>query len=187
MNKVHLDPNETVILEVRRHWFVFISTGLFSLILAIAPLFLFGFAISFFEADAFSGSNRNALFWLLYSLWLLIVWMSLFVQWTNYYLDVWYITQKRIIDVEQRGLFHRHVSNLRFDKIQDISIEVRGILAHFFQFGDVHVQTAGQDSSEFIIKHASHPERIREAVFKLHNREAEKPHAVKISNEDNQE
>ncbi len=183
MNRVNLDPGESIVLEVRRHWFVFISTGLFSFFLAVAPLFLYGFIISFFKSDIFSGTSNVSLFWFFYSLWLLVVWMTLFVQWTNYYLDVWYITQKRIIDVEQRGLFHRHVSNLRFDKIQDISIEVRGVLAHLFKFGDVHVQTAGQDSSEFIIRHASHPEKIREAVFNLHNKEAERPHPVKISDE----
>jgi len=183
MNRVSLDPGESIVLEVRRHWFVFISTGLFSFVLAVAPLFLYGFLVTFLKAKIFPNLESASLFWFLYFLWLLIVWMSLFVQWTNYYLDVWYVTQKRIIDVEQRGLFHRHVSNLRFDKIQDISIEVRGVLAHLFKFGDVHVQTAGQDSTEFIIKHASHPEKIREAVFDLHNKEAERLHPVKISDE----
>lgn len=183
MNRVSLDPGESIILEVRRHWFVFIPTGLFSFVLAVAPLFLFGLINSFFEIRAFLGASSTELFWFFYFLWLLVIWMTLFVQWTNYYLDVWYITQKRIIDVEQRGLFHRDVSNLRFDRIQDISIEMKGILAHFFHFGDVHVQTASQDSSDFVIRHASNPEKIREAVFNLHNKEAESMHPNKIPND----
>jgi uncharacterized membrane protein YdbT with pleckstrin-like domain len=180
MQALSLDTDEKVVLEVRKHWFIFFAHGLFSLIAALAPLFVYGIVISYLKQTLAINADVSAVFWFLYSMWLLLVWISFFIQWTNYYLDVWYVTEKRIIDVEQKGLFHRQVSSLRFDKIQDISIEVRGILAHLFNFGDIHVQTAGQDSTDFVIQHAAYPERIRETIFGHHNKEAEKSFSVKI-------
>lgn len=118
-----------------------------------------------------------------YAVWLLALWGFFAIQWTNFYLDVWYVTQKRIIDVEQKGIFHREISNLRFDKIQDISIEVTGFIATMLNFGDIHVQTAAEDSSDFFMKDARNPERVRKIIFSQHNVESERTRHVKIEKE----
>ena len=119
----------------------------------------------------------------LYALWLLVLWISFFIQWTNYYLDVWYITEKRIIDVEQKGIFSRNVSSIRFDKIQDINVEVRGVVATFLNYGNVEVQTASETSGSFIMKNASRPELIRQVVFSQHNKQSERAQSVHIIKE----
>lgn len=82
------------------------------------------------------------------------------MEWTDYYLDVWILTDKRLIDVEQRGLFHRKVSSLDLRNIQDIKIETKGLIATFLKFGDIHVQTAGADR-EFVIREAYNPELVK--------------------------
>ncbi len=177
----NLDPHESVILEVRKHWFVFLWQILAFLFGALIPLAGY-IAVHHFNLDGITVvlNRYDAVFWFAYSVWLMGIWISFCVQWTNYYLDVWYVTQKRIIDVDQKHLFHREVSNLRFDKIQDISIEVRGFVATFLNFGDIRVQTAGEDSSEFFMKDAHNPERVRTVIFAQHNREAEKPVQVTL-------
>jgi len=73
----------------------------------------------------------------------LILWVVAFVIWTDHYLDVWVITNKNLIDVEQQGIFHREISTTRLSKIQDVSSEVRGIFQTFLNFGDLTIQTAG--------------------------------------------
>lgn len=176
-SKLNLDPGETIVLEVRRHWFVFVLRTFFILLLAVIPLVLYGVIVQIAPQSVAAFFNDNffvALF--LYSVWILFLWMTLFIQWTDYYLDVWYITEKRIIDVEQKGIFHREVSNLRFDKVQDISIKVRGIIATFMKFGDLHVQTAAENSRGFVMKNAARPDEVRRVIFSSHNREAEKMH-----------
>lgn len=176
-SKLNLDPGETIVLEVRRHWFVFVLRTFFILLLAVIPLVLYGVIVQIAPQSVAAFFNDNffvALF--LYSVWVLFLWMTLFIQWTDYYLDVWYITEKRIIDVEQKGIFHREVSNLRFDKVQDISIKVRGIIATFMKFGDLHVQTAAENSRGFVMKNAARPDEVRRVIFSSHNREAEKMH-----------
>ncbi|TAL49258.1 PH domain-containing protein [Patescibacteria group bacterium] len=180
MKALNLDPGEQIIFEVRKHWFVFFVTGLAVAVAAIIPFVLYEVIFRFLKSAIVFTEEISALFWLLYALWLLLLWIIFFIQWTNYYLDVWYITGKRIIDVEQKGLFHREVSSLRFDKIQDITIEVRGILATILNYGDLHVQTASEDSSDFFMQSAENPEGVRKIIFAHHNIAAERPAAVKI-------
>jgi uncharacterized membrane protein YdbT with pleckstrin-like domain len=178
---LHLDPGETIVLEVRKHWFVFFAYG-FSLVLAaILPLVFFGATLLVDPIQsAVNDLHIGSLASFAYMVWLLVLWMAFFVQWTNYYLDVWYITEKRIIDVDQKGIFHREITSLRFDKIQDITVEVRGLLATFLNFGDIRVQTASESSKDFYLRLAAHPERIRQIIFSHHNREAEKVQSVKV-------
>src|SRR4051812_13563592 len=102
---LHLDSDEHVILEVRKHWIVFFgyAATLFfgallpSTVYTIIKIFLPGF----FEAIQLPG-NTYAMLLFFYILWLLFLWISFFLEWTKYYLDVWYVTEKRIIDVEQK-------------------------------------------------------------------------------------
>ncbi len=184
---LHLDPGEHVILEVRKHWFIFFAYGAFLVIVAILPPIFYETIIRLLKIDIGVTGNFPALVFFLYMMWLLVLWMAFFAKWTNYYLDVWYITEKRIIDVNQKTLFHREISSLRFDKIQDITVEVRGLLATFLNFGDIHVQTAAENSGDFLLNKAANPERIRKLIFTQHNLESEKSRPVNIVHHDHGE
>ncbi len=172
---LNLETEEKIILEVRKHWIVFLGNVLGFFLSVCFPVVLY------FLAENFLPSNFLKIFLeykdllvFVYSIWLLFIWIFFFMQWTNYYLDVWYVTEKRIIDVDQKGIFHREISNLRFDKIQDISIEVKGFIATMLNFGDIEVQTAAEDSSEFKMRNANNPEMVRKVVFSQHNTESER-------------
>ena len=58
--------------------------------------------------------------------------------------DTWIITSRRIIDIEQQGLFSRHVAEIPLSRVQDITIEVNGILETLLRFGTIRIQTAGE-------------------------------------------
>ncbi len=182
---LNLESGESIILEVRKHWFVFLWNTLGLFVGVAVPILVYFILLKFGPVDIVSiilkyKTEYGSLVMFFYYLWILGLWIIFFVQWTNYYLDVWYVTQKRIIDVNQKSIFHREVSNLRFDKIQDISIEVNGFIATMLNFGDIKVQTAAEDSSEFLIRNARNPERVRRIIFGQHNTEAEKPMQVTI-------
>lgn len=180
---LNLDAHESVILEVRKHWIVFLSHAFFLFLSAIFPLIAYELIHLFFPLNI-PLTGAGSLFLFLYFLWLLGVWVSFFAQWTNYYLDVWYVTEKRIIDVEQKRPFHREVSSIRFDKIQDITVEVRGVIATFLNYGDVRVQTASESAGDFEMTTAAYPERIRQKIFSQHNTQAERTQPVKIVDND---
>lgn len=159
-----LDHDEKIVQVVRRHWWVLFSECVFIPVLAAVPIFSYEAVLIFLERWQIAVENHIALFFLFYSLWLLLLWVSFFLIWTNYYLDTWIVTNKRMIDIEQKGLFHREVSTFRLDRIQDITIETKGILATFFKFGDVIVETAGEHTP-FLIRDAAHPEKVKEIIF----------------------
>lgn len=187
---LNLDPGEKIILEVRKHWFVFLMPVM-TLVLGVALPIIFyfvwnsGFVPSKIHFNLVGAKLYFVLF--LYMIWTLGLWAIFFVQWTNYYLDVWYVTDKRIIDINQKGIFHREISNLRFDKIQDISVEVKGIIATFLNYGDIRVQTASENSKDFFIHHASDPEGAKKLIFSQHHRVAEQHQQVRIVKEENTE
>ncbi len=177
---IHLDVNEHVVLEVRRHWIVFFAQGVLLLFAGLMPVIMYEFVTRIIVLHIPTAMNISLFLSLLYILWILTLWIIFFVEWTRYYLDVWYITEKRIIDIEQKGFFDREVSSIRFDKIQDITVEVRGIIATFLNYGNVEVQTASESGGNFVMKGAAKPEVIRKTVFSNHNEQSERTQKVEI-------
>ena len=166
-----LEADEHIIYEVRKHWIVFIGYALSLLFAALVPFFLV-FLLGVVSPDFLDVNipgNAAALFLFVYCIWFLFLWVSFFLNWTKYYLDVWYVTEKRIIAVDQRRIFDRGISNLRFDKIQDVTIDVRGIVPTFLNYGSVKVQTAGEDNYEFSMNTVKDPEKVRRIIFNQHN------------------
>ena len=107
--------------------------------------------------------NLTALILAIYPLWLIVLWVIGFIFWTDYYLDIWIITDHKLVDIEQRGLFRRQISILHLDKIQDVTSNVHGIFATFINYGNLHVQTAGQQR-EFIIHNVANPNEVRQRI-----------------------
>jgi len=168
---LHLDQDEHVILEVRRHWIVFLGNIISFVFFSVLPVILYILAHIFSVPfiDQLSQGPIIKIITILYLVWVLSLWLSFAITWTKYYLDVWYVTEKRIIDVEQKRIFHREVSNLRFDKIQDVTLEVRGFIATWLDFGNVKVQTAAEDSKDFYMTYVSRPEEVKRVIFMQHN------------------
>lgn len=166
---ISLEAGETIIATVRRHWWVLLSEAFFIMILAIVPIIFYEGISLLLLRGSLVVESALAYFTFLYSLWLLCLWMTLFLIWTNYYLDVWVITDRQMIDVEQKGLFNREISNIRLDRIQDITIQVKGLLGTIFKFGNVIVQTAGEHKA-FIIRDAHYPENVKHIILTHSNR-----------------
>jgi len=166
MSLIQLQPDEKIVLSVRRHWYVVVAESLILFGLAVLPFIILP-AIGYLNFK-FSGSF-SSLYIFLSSLWLLGLWLTFFIFWTNYYLDVWIITNQKIIDIEQHGLFRREISEYRLDHIQDVTVKIPDLLATFFKFGNVEVQTAGATSQTFVIRSAPHPEEVRDLIIKLQN------------------
>lgn len=160
MARIPLDPDEKVLFLVRKHWFMFFLEALAVVIAALAP--------AIFYPALFT--KTSILFF--YALWLLLMWITFFVRWTDYYLDVWIVTDKKIIDAQLIRLFNRRVVSARLDRIQDITVTIKGIFPMFLGYGDLHIQTAGE-AEDIVIQYASRPENIKEKILRIHNRAAE--------------
>ena len=142
---------EEVLQILRRHWFdIFLQ--LFWAFLILAFLTFISTALpSLFPA--ISKAPYKNLFTFLENLFLLLIWIISFVIWVDYYFDVWIVTNKRVVNIEQKGLFSRNVSELELEKIQDITTEVHGLIPTFLNYGDVFIQTAGERERFLFVKY----------------------------------
>lgn len=164
---IKLQPDEKIIAIVKRHWIVVMSEALFLLALALIPVVAVPYL---FSANVLAPTSANiSLAVFMWVCWWYILWVMYFVFWTGHHLDAWVITNQKIIDIEQHGLFNREVSEYRLERIQDVTIRVNGLVATWLRFGDVDVQTAGESSSHFVIRHAPSPEAVKDLIIEQQN------------------
>ena len=68
----------------------------------------------------------------------LVLFSYYFLMW---YFTVYVVTNERIRQVTQRGLFGKDVVELRLAKIQNISYNIPGFFGEIFKFGTIVIQT----------------------------------------------
>lgn len=152
---------EKTVLVIRRHPFFIIIKVIVFVFLAVLPAAVY---ICFSSEIAGRGFSRLALLFLVF--WYIILWLGLFYSLAMYALDVWIVTDRRIIDSKQRGFWNRTVSELHINRVQDTSVETKGLIQTIFKFGDLQVQTAGADE-KFRFLQIPHPERVKDQIMKM--------------------
>ena len=76
--------------------------------------------------------------------WYLMVFGFGFEKFLTWYFNVYIITDERIIDYDFFSLMYKRVSEAKIDRIEDITYSMGGALMSVFEFGDVYIQTAGE-------------------------------------------
>lgn len=156
--------DEDIIIVLRRHWLTFIIQFM-PIVAGVVCIILVHFFVIEFMSEVLINGGQDVLFFV-ESLMAMILWLIAFVFWVDYYFDVWIITDCRIVDIEQLGLFRRNVSELEHSKVQDVTTEIHGILPTLLNYGFVYVQTAGKQT-RFIFKQVSRPMMIRKMILNL--------------------
>lgn len=136
---------------VRKHWwvifvrlFLITVTALFPLILLVVlPVFSSSLNTSVSLSEHWQSVT------VLYLFWLLGCWISVGAALTDYYLDLWAISDRRIVAIEQNGFFRRRLSSFRLERLQDMNINVTGVIPTLLNFGTIEAQTAGGSNEEF--------------------------------------
>lgn len=163
-----LAKGEIVVGKVRKHWIVYAEDFLIHvtgcLIFIIASMYLSSRGVLIFMSE--KGEAYGAM---ILAMFVLIFWTSFFYQWTKNYFDVWYITDRHIIAVNQKQLFEREEAFMEFVRIQDVSFEKTGFLANALGYGTLTVQSAGT-GQEFIIEHVYDVEEFSHRIMDLRDK-----------------
>lgn len=164
----HLDENEKAVLTLRKHPIVMLSVALKGIGLLFLPPIAYGvLSASVPEFFNFTDGSPTPYFIVLgVSLYYLYLWLFLYVHWLEYYLDVWIVTSERVINIDQRRLFSRRISEMRLAQVQDCTTEVEGMLHTFFRFGDIDLQTAAKEN-KFTFKNIPRPDDVQGIILKL--------------------
>lgn len=159
-----LEKDEIMIAKVRKHWWLLFTWGLRLSLLAILPLIVFGVISAMKEGGI--ETRIIYIFGFFYSMWVVVLWVLFFVEWTDYRFDMWVITNQRIVDIDQAGLFARDIATVRLKDIEDITVEMYGIFSTMLKFGTLMIQTAGS-KNEFYLKNARNPEEAKRQIYSL--------------------
>jgi uncharacterized membrane protein YdbT with pleckstrin-like domain len=155
------ENGEEVILLIRRHPFFILAKMVLFVILILVPVAVGVSFLPFLLSHDILG-----LFFFASSVWYLLLWLGIFYALTMYTLDVWIVTDRRIIDSIQHGFFNRTVSELHLARIQDISVETKGMIQTFLKFGDLHVQTAGTED-KFYFSQIPDPGKVKDEIMRV--------------------
>lgn len=165
--KIQLEAEEEILSVIRRHWFfVFKQCAFIALLMLLPLLALLSILILMPEGTTSALASYSPHITFLYAFWLLINVMLLATIWTDYYLDIWCITNLRIIKIDQVSLFNRKTGSFRLERMQDVNVEINGILATFLDYGTIHVQTASADLEEFKATYLPKPADIKAQILK---------------------
>lgn len=91
-----------------------------------------------------------------------------FPAWLAWYYSVFIITNQRFIQITQKGLFHRSVSDLGLNHIQTINYEINGLQETMLGFGTIVIQTYMGD---LYIHDVHHPARTQKKIIGIMRKE----------------
>lgn len=171
---IKLSENEHIVSISRRHWWILAEKSIALFFLALIPLFVYvvwGFAIP--QISTLTEENVaviNSFLFLGSAFFYLFLWLYFAIIFIDYYLDLWVITNMRIMDVEQKGLFNREVTECYISKIEDMTVEIKGVLPTFLNYGDLHLKTASE-KGELSFKQIPDPNHIKNIVLEQYNKQ----------------
>lgn len=172
---LNLHPEEEIKLVIRHHWAGFLGYIGITLALALFPLLL-GYALNVALGESLA-PYMEALIVAVSGFYLFLL-TFLFGAWINFYYDIIFITNERIINVAQEGLLARTVSELSMQQVQNVTAQVQGFLQNFFNYGHLIIETAGEGTSDnpnipglqgyFTIRDIPDPNRVARIILELH-------------------
>jgi uncharacterized membrane protein YdbT with pleckstrin-like domain len=153
------EEGEVVLAEARKHFMVYL------LDVVLHSLGCVIFIVAAWELSTFGGMFGSYVAYV-FVFFVLIFWISFFYAWTKNYFDVWYITNKHVIAVDQEDILKRDEAFMELNRIQDIFFERDGILETWLGYGKLRVQSAGTEQ-EFVLSGVRDVEGVAHTIMKL--------------------
>lgn len=101
---------------------------------------------------------------ILIAIWLIFIPALVWLTWYEWWNDIYILTNQRLIDIDQKQLFHRTVAEVPLENLQDVTFEVRGIFPTLLNYGNVEIQTAS--FTEIDMVGVTDPQAVHQAVLR---------------------
>lgn len=79
------------------------------------------------------------------------------------------VTSEKLVQLIQRNLFDRKISQLSIGDVQDVSVEQRGPISRLFKYGTMTVETAGEQSN-YVFDYVPYPYECGKEIVGAHER-----------------
>lgn len=87
-----------------------------------------------------------------------------FPGWVAWYYSVYIVTDQRLIQITQKGMWHRSVVDIGLNQIQMVNYEIAGLQETLLGFGTIMVQTFMGD---LVIHDIHHPAKIQKKLLNV--------------------
>ena len=164
-NFIHRKSYETIVYKLRPHLIVTIPAIFALTLFIILPIFMYFFARTN-TPQIFENAPLITALTLLISVYCLAIGLFSYTYFVNYYLDIFIVTNDRLLHIEQHGIFSRTISEVDLYKIQDVTSTVHGFFPSLLNYGSLLIQTAGA-IDKFSIDNIPNPESLRRHIVDL--------------------
>lgn len=150
-NFLNKDKEELVILLVRKHPLTNIPWLFIAFMMLLAPLALTIVPLLNFLPVEFQS--------MAILMWYLITVAFVFEKFLSWFFNVNIVTDERVFDVDFNNLLYREMTDAQISQIQDVTVKIGSAIRTIFNYGDVHIQTAGE-VPEIEFQAVPNPDRI---------------------------
>jgi hypothetical protein len=162
MQEIILKNNEKILFNSRTY-FLF---NFWPFLISFLILFLDAFFMFFLFEKGILGQ----------SVFFLTILFALFLLFRTYFIwkkNIFIITNKRMIDIEQRNFFEKIISEFYYYQIEDVHVKVKGFFASLFKYGDLVVQIKNS-KVKIVVPKIKNPAKIQQAINFLKEKNLEK-------------
>jgi uncharacterized membrane protein YdbT with pleckstrin-like domain len=156
-----IDRDEHILCVVRQHPFGIIALYLLSLLGIGGALVLTAMLLPTYFGTSARVYSLFAVVALCITILALFVMAVATIVYQQSHLTV---TDKNVIQVLQVGLFNRKISQLSLANVEDVTSEQKGVVANFFNYGNVKIETAGEQAN-FKFSFAPQPHRVARIIL----------------------
>ena len=148
LNLQNMRPWEEVLRVIRRHWIVYIMLFLYFFIWIIISVSLY-----IILWNSLLPNLLNIIFWLFFL-------VFLYIEWLNHELDMYVITNNRVIWIDQIAFLNRTVSECNLWQVQEVNSKTSWLLANLLNYWTLSIQTAWNQTT---LKMDFSPDSMQEA------------------------
>jgi len=159
--------NEKIVIFARRHFASMLGAIVIVLVMFLTPIILW-LAVKMSNFTIFPEGSLPFLI-IGVSIYYLIVVTYAFTEWVSYYYSYLAVTENDIIDINQRGIFNRHITEVSLLRVQDVSAQIKGFIPTFFSYGDVIAESAGENTRTYVIDNIPKPMEVANKILDMHN------------------
>lgn len=130
LNLENMRPWEMVKIVIKRHWIMYIILWLYFLTWIIISIILY--LVLWLNLIT---NLLNIVFWLFFSIYL-------YIEWLNNELDMYVVTNNRIIWIDQISFLNRTISECNLSQVQEVNSKTSWIFANILNYWTLSIQTA---------------------------------------------
>lgn len=155
--------DDEIILFVRKYWIKYFFIALFACLVISIPFIL---VLSFlFNASLTNMQVEYAT--IILSIYFLILLGLVLYAFVDYYLDIFILTQDRVVFVRQNGFFNRQIDEVYYKDVDEVGVDVKGFLKSTFNYGDL-VLHPGNDLAVLTVDGIHEPHKVARLIMDKH-------------------